>query len=245
MKKKSVLLATFLSALCAPLVQGAIQISYDADGPGAGAPVVAGTCSTANPNPVSTGPVVCSIGAIPGVTISVVSTNSNSPGSSTAQQAGSTLFITTSAAATFDIYFSAQGFTTPTTPPNISYGSSLSTTSTLGSGSISLTSCVDTANGLTPPTNTFCGTPASTLTSTNSFSGVDSASDTDVTSIASLTTTPYALSQKISFSIAAGSAFNVITSQILTPVPEPASVMFLGTALIGVGSLLRKKLRRS
>jgi hypothetical protein len=38
---------------------------------------------------------------------------------------------------------------------------------------------------------------------------------------------------------------NVITSQILTPVPEPATVMFLGTALVGLGTLLRRKIRRS
>jgi hypothetical protein len=243
MKAMSVLLGAVL--LCVPLAHGAIQISYDPDGAGGAAAVIAAGCFTANPNPVSAGPVLCTINTIPGVSIEVVSAQSNSPGTPAgAVQSGSTLFITTTSAATFDVYFSAQDFTAPTTPPSITYASSLSTTATSGTGTISLTSCIDLANGLTPPTNPFCSTPAATLTSINNYSGQSSDADTDITTLASLTA-PYALSQKISFSLGANSGMNVITSQILTPVPEPASVMFLGTALVGVGTFLRKKIRRS
>ncbi len=178
--------AAFLLASCAPLMQGAIQISYSVDG---GAQIVCGN------NPNSDGPVTCSASG-PGVTIPVLSASSNSPGTALlAEQFGAALLISSTAASTVDIWIAAQGFTAPTTPPAIKYSSTISVTSTAGTGSVNLTSCVDGADGLTPPTTAFCASPEATLNNPAvSYSGRTGGGNTISEIISSLTTTPYSLS---------------------------------------------------
>lgn len=234
MKKLAGFLGVLLLVACAPLAQAAIQISIDSGG----GPAICGT------NASSAGPVTCSAVAGPGFTIDVLSASSNSPGSpALSQQFGSTLVIRTTAAVDLTIYMSAQGFNAPTTPPGITYASSLSITATTGTGTADLTSCVDTSNGLTPPTNPFCSSPAATIVNDQeSYSGASSDSKTKTTTISTLTTTPYALAQQITLHLGAGSNLNVISSQVLSNVPEPASFAFLGTMLLGAGAVLRKKL---
>ncbi len=236
MKQIAGILAALLLSGSSALMQGALQISYQETSPSAFGPVICGTGG-------NDGPVVCAAAA-PGVTINVLSASSNSPGTpGIAQQFGSTLQITTTSAVTLNVWFAAQGFTSPTTPPSINYASSVSLTSTTGTGTVALMSCVDGANGLAPPSGTFCATPDATLTNTTlHYTGVDSQANTVGETIASLTATPYSLSQELTLTLAAGSNLNVITSQILTPVPEPTSLLLLGSGLLGAGLLFRRKM---
>lgn len=165
------LLGAFLLASYVPTAKGALQISYEEVSPTPTGPAICGT----GPD---TGPVVCAA-TTPGVTINVLSASSNSPGTSAlAQQFGSTLQITTTADVTLHVWFAAQNFVAPTTPPNINYASSLSLTSTTGTGTVGLESCVDGANGLAPPApGVFCSAPEATITNTTlSYNGSDSRS---------------------------------------------------------------------
>lgn len=234
MKRLTGMLGAFVLLGCAPLMQGALQISYQETSP-AGPATLCGT----GPD---TGPVVCAA-SLPGVTINVLSASSNSPGTpALSQQFGSTLQITTTADVTLHVWFAAQDFLTPTTPPSILYSSSLSLTSTTGTGKVGLESCVDGSNGLAPPTTPFCSNPEASLTNTDlNYNGATSSSNTVQENVASLTTVPYSLSQELTLTLGAGSNLNVITSQILTPVPEPGTLALLGSGLLGVGMLFRRK----
>jgi len=231
MKRLISSLAAATVVLLAPLAQASIQISYSING---GPDTV---CATSI---ISAGPVSCSASGT-GVVIDVLSASSNSPGTpGLAEEESATLFITTTAATNLTIWTSAQNFTAPTTPPPDMYESSLSITSTTGTGTVGQNSCVDTANDLAPPTTVYCGAPAATLTnSTQSYTGGSSNSGTASTMIASLAA-GYSLSDKITMALGAGSHLNVITSQSLTPVPEPASIAMLGgIILLASGRLIR------
>jgi hypothetical protein len=101
---------------------------------------------------------------------------------------------------------------------------------------------VDTSNGLAPPTDPFCSSGTSLSNNAISITGPGgNDSDTVSTSIASLAA-PFSVSQHITIALAAGSALNTQTSTILTNIPEPASMMLLGSALLGLTVAFRKKL---
>ncbi|MGA7234196.1 MAG: hypothetical protein WBY44_00855, partial [Bryobacteraceae bacterium] len=190
-----------------------------------------------------------------GATVEVLSANSNSPGTANiSEQAGSTLFITTTTATTFTIWMSASDFAQPAAPPapSLFYESSLAVTSTTGTGAVGLESCIDQSNNLTPynPANgtngtgfanePFCGTPADTLSNSEGYHLASSNSNTITDTVLSLGT-PYSLAQKITFTLGAGSSLNVITSQSLEPVPEPVSVALLGGVLLLTGRAIQRK----
>jgi len=233
MKKRTALVGVLALMGCASLANADIQISYSISSVNGGAQTLCGTAAS------STGPVTCSLSGSD-ITIEVLSASSNSPGTpDLAELFGSALFISTSAAVNGTIWISAQGFTAPTTthiPYN--YESSLSVTSTTGTGSVGMESCIDTSNGLAPPTGAYCSSPAATpLNATEGYSGGSSNSDTPKSQITSLTADPYySLSEQITLDLGTGSNLNIITSQSLapTPVPEPSSIMLLGATTLGL-----------
>lgn len=239
MKLKFLGLLAALAAL--PLVAHAsLQLSWSIQG---SAPVV---CNTGPDD----GPVICGLILSSGVSISGFTGDSNSPGGPLdSEQFGSTLHIINASSFTrsVQLWISAQNFTFPTiTPmtPSIDYSSEVALTSTLGAGSVDLTSCIDETNGLAPPTSPFCPLATPSLTNvTQMFSGASSHNNTVMENLTAITT-PFSLSQVITFSLNAHSELNVNTSQILTPVPEPANAMLLGTALIALTAGLRGRRRR-
>ena len=158
MKKLTSLLGVIVAAGCASLAQAALQLSFQLPG---GSPTV---CAT---SPVETGPLTCPSIAGSGVTITNFSAQTNAPGGpAESHEFGSTLQIINSSSSTelVTLWLAAQNFSFPTVPPGtISASSELALTSTTGTGSVGLESCVDTSNGLAPPTTTFCSSGTSRI----------------------------------------------------------------------------------
>jgi hypothetical protein len=238
MKKFAVLLPALLVAVSAPLAQAALSISW-AVSPGTAAQCGGGTG-------------FCSSEAAGAVTLTDIAVTSNSPGAAgVANEFGSTLEIanTGSSAATITLWFSSTGFTTPTAPPTLNYSSEIGITGTAGTASAVLTSCVDTDNQATPPAGTFCeaspagGEIANQSISVNVPASIKSNNNTSFSTISSLSGT-YSLEQMIVITLGADSTLNLSTSQVLSSVPEPTSVILLGSLLIGVGLVARRKLSR-
>jgi hypothetical protein len=245
MTKLTSLMGTFLITLCAPLAHADFVIGYSLNG-GAVQPCA----DSANDDVASCFTAGQNIGG--GVTLTNLSGTSNSPGTSAfSDQFGSTTTITTtSSAATIVLYYAAQDFTLPiTTPYVLDYASNISITSAEpgSSGTVALESCVDQSNGTVPaPVGTgFCATPAKTLT--NTVLGVPatiggSASNT-VTGLITSLSAPYSLSQEVTLTLGKNTSLNLSASQDLTPVPEPASLLLLGSGLLGLGVVVRRKIQ--
>ena len=232
MKKLAVFLGGMLLASWAPAAYGAIQISFSVNG---GAAAICATSA------ISTGPITCSASG-GGATIQTLSANSNSPGTpGLSQTFGSVLQITSTNAVTLDVWIAAQGFTTPLAPPSVKFSGSASTTSTTGIGTVAVSHCVDTSNGLPPPTTAFCSTGFTLPNPIENYGpGASSDSQTSSLLISSLSA-PYSLGEHITLTLGANSNLNVITSSVLTPVPEPMSIALLGGVLILTSGAIRRK----
>lgn len=246
MKPLALVLGLGVLGALAPNAHAAIAISYELNG---GAAV---TCAS---NGTSSTPIACpNVTPTPGLTILTLSATSNSPGTpSLSQQFNANLLIrnNTASTQTLDLYFSAQDFMFPTTPPPATYLTNISVTTTTGTGTAALTSCLDTAPGgnvLAVSAGTF----ATACTGGNSISQTNTTinyapgalSNDLVSSVASLGT-PFSMSQRVTLVLGAGSNINVITSAALTPTPEPASVALFGTLLFGTAIGLRKRFTRN
>jgi hypothetical protein len=126
------------------------------------------------------------------------------------------------------IFFSQNGNTV--TPPgwSLTFGGTLSS----GSGSsVSLSAYGSTAD-------TFFGSTSS-IASLGPF-GPGAFSGTASGSGAGLTTTPYSLTEEVDINGVGNTRYSGDAS--LNPVPEPASLTMVGTGLIGLAGLLRRKL---
>jgi len=220
MKKLASLFGVFGIAAVVPMAHAAIQISYLING----VPPTT-VCAV---NVVSSGPVSCSIST--GGTTIQVSASSNSPGAPTLAEEFGSVSVTTTDAVNISLWISASSFTAPIAPPDITSVSSLSTTSTTGTGSVNLATCLD-------GTKLICGF----LTNiTETYNGASFTSHSANKTISSLSG-PYTLTQLINLTLGANSNLSVITSQVLTPIPEPASVALLvGVVLFAAGGIRRQ-----
>jgi hypothetical protein len=152
---------------------------------------------------------------------------------------------------TLDLWLAAQNFTMPVTPPSVNDATSLTLIPTFGSGSVSLDNCVDLSNGTAPastaPTgpHSFCSMPApgTPINDSMGFSG-NTSSSTNNTALLSTITSPFSLSEHVTITFTGASELEIQTRQVLTPVPEPAAILLLGSTLLGVTTLFRKKLAR-
>jgi hypothetical protein len=230
-----------------PLAHADFSITYSLDGG-----VTTHTCIDNSNDDNSGGTDSCfssltSIGG--GVSIQDMTGTSNSPGDTVANssfQTSSTTEIRSTATATLDIWVSAMNFTSPVTPPEVEYDSSLTIIPTASRNTtVVSTSCIDQNNAISPglPGGSFCGSPAGSLTDMLTQGGSTSASTNSSEFILSLSA-PFALEQHIVVSLVAGSHVQVQTSQNLSTVPEPFSAVLLGTLLVGAGIFRRRQLRK-
>lgn len=234
MKKLAGFLGVMALMAFAPLAHANYVLSYNS---GAGATNCANVASNTLASCFAT---PTGIGG--GITVTSFEGTSNSPGTAGgAQQIGSVVDISTTGAGTLTLWLAAQGFTAPTTPPNITDATSLTVIPTSGLGTVTLESCVDQSDGTAPPTGTFCSAPALTVTNpTINYSGDTSQSNNDSGVITSLAAT-FSLSEVITITFTEASEIEVQTRQVLTAVPEPGSIVLLGTVLVGLGTLIRKR----
>jgi hypothetical protein len=240
MMKPSALIGMFLLVLCAPLAHADFVISYQLTG---GAATQCADVSSASPD----NDAICFGAALTNLGSNVfaralIGAGSQDPGLT--EEISDSLRIDNegSKSETLTLWLADQDFTSPT-GSGIQYVSSLSITSFGGAGSVQLESCIDKSNGTAPPSGTFCSSPAATLTSAlekYNFPLKASNSDSEMSYI-SLTNTPYALSEKITLVLGAGSKVNLVTSQTLS-VPEPASLILLGSTLLGASLMVRRRI---
>jgi hypothetical protein len=232
MKPLSGFLGLLLLASGAQLAQANFLISYEINNA-----LVRCTVGTigfipCGPSPISSG-----------VDLSVDA--AGTPGISTSVQtldATVSIMNTSAATETVIIWIAAQDFLPPTTP-NIGFSSTLSTISTAGMGFTDLESCIDASNGLAPPPpDTFCTSPAGTLTNpVEAYSGISSATNTVASTISS-PTGPYSVAEMITLELGPGSTLPVTTSLSVTPVPEPTSItLLLGGVVLLTGHAIRRK----
>jgi len=248
MKNKVGFIGALAFAALAPLAHANFVIGYSVNG-GAAQSCINNTDSTNSTGTTSCFSSATNIGG--GVTVKNLTGSSDSPGNDPlfgSFQQNTDTQITTTSAATLTIWIAAQGFTGPTTPPNIDYSTSLTFIPTRSATvSAVLTSCVDESDGTVPPGGTFCSSPGATLGDTLSVTGPSSTSksDNNFALITNLPTQPYSLVQKLVITLSAGSNLEIQTSQSLSSVPEPGSVSLLGgIALLTFGAIRRKMTAR-
>jgi hypothetical protein len=174
-----------------------------------------------------------------GFSISMLASSSNSPGtSSNAQLTGATLSITNNNSKTATLYISLGdgGFTSPTTPPNLTLLSHVGGTVVIGSSANLLTyhSYVNSDNSQNGTTGITPGAQTPGITS-GSF---NSDASTPITSLSG----PYSMTETFAFTLGAGAEINFSSSTTLSPVPEPTSLSLAALGALGLtGYSLRRR----
>jgi hypothetical protein len=237
-KKSAGFLGVLAMMAIAPLARADFQISVNGV-----------NCAPILVSATPTGSLTCaSVSPVAGVTITNLSVSGvQAPGFSF--ELGTTLqiFNTTGSDVTLTIYLADSGFTSPLAPPTVRHSSGATLNANLGNNSFSLTSCVDQSNSLVPPGSSFCSSPAPGMAPPNTTLSTTAAQTKSNDSVGLITalSAPFSLTQQLVIVAGANSAFNVTSSQVLTPVPEPMSIALLGGVLLLTTGAIRRKQKQA
>jgi hypothetical protein len=185
-----------------------------------------------------------------GVTIQTLQTNGQQT-TAFSQQFTTNLIVSNNSGAsqTLTLDFALSNFTFPVIGGPITAindASGFTINQTIGMSTGQLTSCVDQSNNTAPPNHSpFCSGAAPGQAGPNmavTVTGANTLSSPESIGTITALNAPFSLMQQITLTLANGTNANVTASQILTPVPEPAGIALLGTALLGLTTLFRKKL---
>lgn len=240
MKKLAGFLGVLAMVAVAPLARADFELTINGVDCNSG---IAGTPSPTPGNFYSCGVITVS----PGVFVTGFSTTATQDPAGS-QQLSSTVSVQNTTGSSVTIMFGAavSNYSSPTIPPftAINDASSVTLDETLvggGGATGTLTSCVDQSNALVKPT--FCVTPApgeAPIDAPVTVSGAQTNGDTTFGTITALTS-PFSLSQELSLTLMPNASLNFTLTQALTPVPEPAAALFLGTVILGISTIMRKK----
>jgi len=174
-----------------------------------------------------------------GLLLNMAAAQSNSPGTPTLalllSSALSLMNTNASGTATAHLLIGDTGFRAPT--GSVSLLSHIGGSVAVGDplNTMSFFSSVDQGNGqnVSPGTfNTAAVTP--NISAAGSYDASNSAA-------IPLVSGPYSMTENLTITLSAGSIMNYSSSTTLSPVPEPVSLLLVGTSLIGLGVSLRRK----
>ena len=175
-----------------------------------------------------------------GLVLTMTGGQSNSPGTPTLalllSSALSVMNTNASGTATAHLLIGDTGFRAPT-GNNVTLFSHIGGSVAVGDplNTMSFFSSVDQGNGqnVSPGTfNTAAVTP--NISAAGSYDASNSAA-------IPLVSGPYSMTENLTITLSAGSIMNYSSSTTLSPVPEPVSLLLVGTSLIGLGVSLRRK----
>lgn len=233
-----------LATVCLPLARAELVISASVDGgaiyqlaAGASGGLEAyagGLCLTGT----------CSANAVFSIAVNELS---NSPGTATLSKVlSSTLDVQNLSGAdhTLQLYFGDTSFTSPVTPPAINVNSHIGGSVITGSPDnlLSFLSCIDQSDQQNP-----CGTPSDagdTIVGPGTPNITQNSFQADNSATINSLDSPYSISQYVDITLGGGSEINFSDNTSLTqPTPEPGTIILVGSALVGIGLIARRRNR--